>query len=404
MSIQAGSKSFERHLKRYVHAPEHRFLVAVPRELFPVCREELARAGIARPVEMEAGLEFDGRLDKAYLCNLMLRTAGRVLLRLPYFRAGAPEELFHKAAQIRWELWLNPEIPVQIEVHAAQSRIESEGLAAEKVFSGIQRRFRDAGSGVSPEVEAGTEGTAGAPPQTTQRILVHLVKNQCRISLDTTGPHLHERGYRPLHAGAPLRETLAAAILLKSGWDGGTPLVDGMCGSGTIAIEAALIARNIPPGANREFLFQRWPSFRKSTWDYMWSEAAKDSSPRLAFPIHAADVSGEALAIARENGARAGVAGDIVWREGDFFDLMPGEHGIEPGLLVLNPPYGKRQSGGGKFFFARLGAHIRERYRGWKYAVIAPSRASAVSLSLPSVRLWKIRHGGLEVTVAMGQV
>lgn len=395
-------KSFLRLVKRHIVAPEHRFAVVVPRELGPLCLHELRELGIAEAEESDAGVEFSGRLNSAYACHLQLRTASRVYCRLEPFRTGTAEELFHKVSRIKWELWLNPGIPLEVEAHVDYSRMSHEGRTSELVLEGIQRAFRSAGLPAPGRVPTGEAGETSAEQR--QKILVHLVRNQCRISLDMTGAHLHERGYRREHAGAPLRETLACAILRKAEWTGDMPLVDGMCGSGTFPIEAAMIARRIAPGLQREFLFEKWPSFQKDTWEYLRRKAAESILPEAGAPIWGIDLDPEAIRISVENAKRAGVLADIQFRTMDFFTFAPRDHGLSNGLLVLNPPYGRRLEGGGREFYARLGAHLRRNFNGWRFAVLASSRSEISAMHLSAVRIWNIRHGGLPISVVLGQV
>lgn len=400
-----GSKAFQRHVKRYVQAQVHRFAAVVPSELAELCRNELHSLGFQDAAITEAGVEFEGELDACYQANLQLRTASRILCRMASFRAGIAEELFYKVTRIQWELWLNPTVPVHAEAHVERSRIEHEGDLADTILAGIEKRFRSLG--VAPprrRTPPAEDDESQAPVRWSQRILARMVRNHCEISLDTTGPHLHERGYRLRHTGAPLRETLASAILLRSGWRGDSPLLDGMCGAGTIAIEGSLLSRGIPPGISREFLFEKWPSFREKTWAHLRRKAVESAFPRAQFPITAADEDAQAVTIAKENAERAGVMEDIRWEVGDFFSLNPKALDLRPGFLALDPPYGKRLSGGGGELYERIGRHLKDAYAGWRVAVLAPERGLAASLRLPSVRFWTIRHGGLPVTVAMGRV
>ncbi len=414
------SKAFIRRIKTHITGPVHRFAVIVPPELAQICLNEMIGIDIPGPQVSEAGIEFSGRMKDACNCNLWLRTASRVLCRLDPFRAGIAEELFYKTSQIPWELWLNPDIPIDIESHVEYSRISHEGRVAEIISESIEKSLRERafcleGEPQNKEKLADDALSAdplplipipdsGTPRRLKQKILARIEKNHCQISLDMSGDHLHERGYRLLHTGAPLRETLAAAILLKSGWTGDTDLIDGMCGSGTLAIEAALISRRIAPGIGREFLFQRWPSFQKQTWDYLRRKATESSLPKSPQKIIGIDLDPEAIRVSEENANRAGVVDDIEWKLMDFFDFDPAKRGLSKGLLVLNPPYGVRLSSEGSSLYERIGAHLKFKYKGWKYAVFAGSRVDAAALGTGRVRLWNIRHGGIPITVAMGRI
>jgi len=401
---QRATKAHQRHLKQQVLAPVYRFAAIVPPELASLCQDEAVALGLPSPLKSDAGIEFSGKLKACYLPNLSLRTASRILCRLPSFRAGVVSELFHKVLSGRWELWLNPAIPLEIKGFVWNSRISHEGLVALTVMQGIAKRFQ--ALQLTPPVRwspaGGEEGSAGHSAK--QRILVHLRSNHCEISLDTTGEHLHRRGYRLEHSGAPLRETLAAGILLRSQWHGQRPLVDGMCGAGTIAIEAALLARRLPPGGRRSFLFQAWPSFQEKSWNHLHKEALKQVLAHSPVPILALDRDLGALAIARKNAERAGVGDDIQWQAADFFDFKPQDHRLAPGLLVLDPPYGRRLESGGRDFYERLGLQLRQVFEGWHLAILAPSKATALSLKLPSMRFWTISHGGSPIVVVLAKL
>lgn len=400
---EARTKGFSRRIKAHVIGPAHPLAIVVPPELAPLCLKEALDVNVPAPRAGGAGVEFNGRLRDAWVCNLWLRTASRVLCRLDSFRAGATEELFHKASRIPWELWLNPEIPLDVETQVERSRISHEGRVAEVIADCVEKGLR----GIET-VSGGGGGTLGEAPanegEPRQKILVRLTENHCLISLDTTGVHLHQRGYRLRHTGAPLRETLAAAILLKAEWKAGEPLVDGMCGSGTFPIEAAMIRRKIAPGLGRDFLFQRWPSFQKETWDYLCRKAVEAFLPKAVDTIIGMDIDGDALAVSAENAARAGVADDIGFESMNFFEFKPLKRGLKRGLLVLNPPYGIRLDSDGTSLYERIGAHLKVNFKGWKFAILAGSRAEVASLGVARLRLWNIKHGGIPVIVAFGRI
>lgn len=396
----SSQKAVQRRIRRHVLGPDHRFAVITPPELSALCRDELRCLGITETVVTQAGIEYSGDLVSCYLSNLHLRTASRVLCRFSTFRAGVVGELLHKVLDLKWELWLNPRILLQVEAHVEHSRIGHEGLVADTVFSGIRKRFGMLGLPL-PELRG---SAVAAEPGDRQRIIVHLTHNHCELSLDTTGAHLHQRGYRTTHAVAPMRETLAAAVLLKSGWNGSTPLVDGMCGSGTFPVEAVWMARRLPPGLRRRFLFQEWPSFRQKTWEYLCRRAVEASTDSCPMPVFAMDIDAEALSTAMKNAERAGIQKDITWMKTDFLEFIPHRHGLSPGLLVLNPPYGKRMAEGDDLLYRRLGDHLRTHFAGWRVAVLVPSRSHASQLHMPSIRLWRIVHGGLPVFAAMGRL
>lgn len=384
-------------MQRHVTGPAHRFLAVVPPQLAPLCRDELLQLGMKGTKITEAGVEFEGKLRDAYAANLWLRTAGRVVCLMDSFRAGTEEELLHKTAARPWELWLNPLIPLKVSAFVEKSRVSHEGLVKELVVNGIHKRMRDLGFPLS-------RPAGDTDPKSVQRLWVHLRNNHCLISLDTSGPHLHERGYRKVHGGAPLRETLAAAILLRSGWSGEMPLLDGMCGAGTFVIEAACISRRIPPGLGRRFLFEMWPSFQEKTWNYLKRSASGAERDAPVGPLMALDVDSTAIELAIQNAREAGVSDHIRFESLDFFRFEPARFNLNPGLVVLNPPYGKRLKVNSQKFYSRIGTHLREHFKGWRAAVLAPDRTAAARLNLPSAETWPVMHGGLKVMVVLGVV
>jgi 23S rRNA G2445 N2-methylase RlmL len=381
----------------------HRFAVVVPPELRELCYRETIKLGVAGAAIGEVGVEFDGKLASSYLVNLWSRTASRVLLRMPEFRAGAAEDLFQRIAGVRWELWLASGLPLEIIARVEYSRVRHEGLVADTVFSGIRKRLISQG-GEEPQRWERGKGGAGAELHDRQKVLVRLVRNRCVVSLDTSGRHLHRRGYRIEHGGAPLRETLAAAILMRSGWRGERPLLDGMCGSGTLAIEAALLARNVAPGLRRGFLFERWPSFQGKTWQHLRRQASESAAAGVAQRIVGIDLDSRSVEIAAQNARRAGVERDIEWTVADLFSVRPETVEMANGLLVINPPYGKRMGDPDPALYDRLGKHLKRFFRGWQVAVLAPEITLARGLRLPDALFWSAPHGGLPVVVAMARL
>ncbi len=400
------NKAFWRHVRRQVQGQVHRFAAIVPSELASLCRQELTELGIGDTQLSDAGVEFSGRLVACMQANLWLRTASRVLCRLPDFRVGVVGELFHKVLANPWEYWLNPAVPLMIQSHAERSRVDHEGLITETVLSAIQERFRSRRLVVPELWRAPRETGSSDRNQQIQRVLVRLANNRCQISLDTSGAHLHRRGYRRLHGGAPMRETLASAILLRTDWRGARPLVDGMCGAGTVAIEGALLGRHIPPGLGRAFLFESWPAHERKTWAYIRRRAQEAALPCVSAPIVALDRDQSALRIAKENAQRAGVHDDIQWLSGDFTDFCPTALDLPPGLVVLDPPYGVRMRGVEDLsdLYRHLGAHLRESFKGWHVAVATPSSDLAKRLGFRNPRRWWINHGGIPVCICLATV
>jgi putative N6-adenine-specific DNA methylase len=239
------------------------------------------------------------------------------------------------------------------------------------------------------------------PPQL---IIVRLVENRCTLSLDSSGALLHRRGYRLATAKAPLRETLAAGILMASGWDLRSPLIDPFCGAGTIPIEAALMARKIAPGLNRHFAFMDWPNFDAETWERLKAQAREEQGVSGHGPsIMGSDRDAGAIRAAGENAGRAGVAESVVFSRRALSDLEPPPG---PGWVVTNPPHGVRLKSRPdlRTLYIRLGRVLRARCRGWNAAILCGSDSLLELTGIEFDRRFPMRSGGLRVTLAKGRV
>lgn len=386
------SPALSRRIKQHVHAPVHAFFAPCSPGLEPILARELTELAAEAVTPVAGGVEFKGKLDLAYQANLWLRTANRILLRAAEFRARAPEELFRHAKEVRWETLLPP-LPLRVEVSVHASRLTSDTQVERTLHEAIQARMLDQGLPPLPE----GDGPA-------QLLLVRLESNRVLLSLDTSGELLHKRGYREATAKAPIRETLAAGILLAAGYDGSAPLLDPMCGAGTFPIEAALIARKLPPGLHRSFLFEHWPSFKEATWNHLKAKALSQALPKAPQPILAQDLNAGAIAATRANATRAGVRDDLTLAAADFFATSAPEG--EAGWVVINPPYGRRvgeREDVGRLY-DRIGATLRRGFAGWRYALVVPEPSLYGALRLPESQRMLLPHGGLKVGVTIGRL
>ncbi|MBK6780221.1 MAG: hypothetical protein IPG75_11740 [Gemmatimonadetes bacterium] len=281
-------------------------------------------------------------------------------------------------------MWLPAGTRVQARVSCHKSRLYHQKAIAERVI-------RASGCPAAPPA-----GPDGEPEPGTQLVVVRLLRDEVTVSLDSSGTLLHRRGYRLETAKAPLRETLAAALLLAGEWDPGTPLVDPMCGSGTVAIEAALLARAIAPGAGRAFRFRHWLPWDDGSWAPLLAAARAAERPRAGAELVASDRDAGAIRAARANADRAGVAADIRFVERSVSDL---DAHAGPGQLVSNPPYGVRVSEGRELrdLFARLGQRCRERLPGFAVTLLVPETPLERATGLPFRELFRTQNGGLLV-------
>jgi putative N6-adenine-specific DNA methylase len=338
--------------------------------LEPVTRSELHRLGLSTGREETGLIPFTGSLDDLARANLELRTASRVVMRLGQFHARALGELERKIAQLPWDDWLAPDASITVRVTSRKSRLYHQKAVAERVATATGRTVAQSGEGE----DAG---------QSAQLILVRLMRDECTVSLDSSGALLHRRGYRLEGGKAPLRETLAAALLITSGWDPATPLVDPFCGSGTIPIEAARMARRIPPGLGREFAFFRWKRWSPDRWTELCG-MARDL------------VLDRAIRAATANAERAGVRTDIEFRRQAVSSVEPPEG---RGALISNPPYGHRigELRELRDLYARLGQVARTRFAGWRMTLLVPAAPIEGATGLDFEPLLRTTSGGSEV-------
>jgi putative N6-adenine-specific DNA methylase len=279
-----------------------------------------------------AGVQLQGSWRDALQLNLHSRLAQRVLIELQHGQYRSEQDLYNAAASVAWEIWFTPKQTFKVEITAQHSPLTSLNFAALKIKDAIADRFR-AKYDVRPDVDTHWPDV---------RVYVHLTTDSVTVYIDTSGEPLFKRGWREDKGDAPLKETLAAAMISASGWDqlckDGVPLYDPCCGSGTIAIEAAQIACNIAPGINRKFAFQKYLPFQAHVWDGLLDQAEAAITEPTA-PVFGSDVSFRMVDFAERNAERAGVANAVQFRGGDALQRMPP---APSGVMLVNPPYGER--------------------------------------------------------------
>jgi putative N6-adenine-specific DNA methylase len=351
-------------------------------------------SGLEEMAGEAGGVEFQGALRDVYRANLHLRTASRILLQGGSFYADTFSDLGRRTKRLPWEAYLRPGNPVSLRVFCRKSRLFHSGGVGETVLKGIGARL-----GQVPAQQESEEREGDHP---AQLLLVRLVENRCTISVDSSGALLHRRGYRLETAKAPLRETLAAGMLMASGWDGISPLLDPFCGAGTIPIEAALSARGIPPGSRRRFAFMDWPNFDVASWQTVKAEA-KPLEPGGGAEILASDRDGGAIRSARANADRAGVADHIQFSSRPISAVDPPER---PGWVVTNPPYGVRLDSKQDLrrLYTTFGKVLRAKCPGWRVAMLCNSPDLLRTTGLKFDGEIQTRNGGLRVKLVWGTV
>ncbi len=396
------------------------FAIAAP-GLEPLVAAELAALDI-RAEAVPGGVMFRANVGILARAQIGLRTASRVIVRLAEFRATAFSELEREARQLPWARFVGERARFRLRVTCKKSKLYHSDAVAERVAAAVIRAVPsavwDESTGAPDDVEliaegraeGGAENPAGAESQSSastegdvQLFVVRLDHDRCTISADASGELLHRRGYRLAVARAPLRETLAAAMLLGARWDPVQPLVDPLCGSGTIPIEAAMLARGIAPGLWRTFAAERWPEAHAPAWTKARERAREAVRPSASAPIIGADRDDGAIAAAQANAARAGVAADIEWRVDALsaLELPPG-----PGLIIANPPYGVRvgEKGPLRDLFARFGQLVATRAAGWQVALLSADRTLDDQMRLDFEERFKTSNGGIPVRLAVATV
>jgi putative N6-adenine-specific DNA methylase len=364
----------------------------------PVVAAELRALGHA-----DAGLEAGGVTFAAddrglFAANLWLRAASRIVVRIAKFKAKSFAELERKAKGAPWGDYIAPGSRAEFRVTCHKSKLYHSNAVAERLATSIKNAVK----GVTTE-KAAADDDPGFESPVGQLFIARFDRDECTISADGSGHLLHRRRYRKATAKAPMRETLAAGCLLALGYDGSVPLIDPMCGSGTIAIEAAYIARRVAPGINRQFACQRWPSFNGAVADQEREAALAAILPAAPQPIIASDRDAGAIEAVKANAERAGVLGDltIAKRALSAIEPPPG-----PGLLFTNPPYGARvgEANALRALYASIGNVSRDKLAGWQIAMLSANLRLEGQTKLPFTSRIAFSNGGIPVKLIATEV
>ena len=366
--------------------PVSSFFAPCPRGLETPLAAELAALGAQFVTPTDGGVGFAGALTLAYHANLESRLASRILWRVAHGRYRNEDDLFALVHAIEWERHFNVDRTLRVDVAALRSPLASLEFATLKVKDAVCDRFR-AVSGVRPSVDK---------QRPDVRVHAFLGEREATLYLDTSGEALFKRGYRRDADAAPLRENLAAGLIALSGWTPDVPLLDPMCGSGTIAIEAALIAAGRAPGLGRTFGFQKLAWYDGPAWQRIRQRAHDRVRPAPDAPaIFASDVDARVVELARRNVAAAGVAGFI---EVTVADALERTAPAPAGVLLANPPYGVRLESDAALtaLYPKLGDALKQRFPGWTAYLLTGDPRLPKLIGLKPSRRTPLFNGAIE--------
>ena len=361
--------------------------------LEPLLLEELKRLGVREPRPLAGGVAFAGEMAEVYRVNLWSGLASHVLLRIARFHVRHLPQLKTQTGRVEWGKYLRPGVPVAVNASCKRSKIYHSGAVEGRVTAAVA-----ASLGATSDDDTQSPGA---------NLRVRMFEDECSISLDTSGEPLHRRGWRLSTAKAPLREDLAHALILASGWDLCSPLLDPFMGSGTIPVEAAALAQGMPPGRGRRFGFEQCALFDEGAWkkEQQAAEARRKENANVA--VFGSDRDAGAVASAEANAARAGVSEGLTLVHAAISDAPilgdPASAGPR-GAVVTNPPFGKRVGANKDLLplYQTLGQRLVALPLGWRCAILAAERRLALRTGLPLKSAFLTSHGGLKVNAMVG--
>lgn len=348
-----------------------------------VLAAELRDLGAEDVEVLSRAVSYQGDKAMLYKSNLLLRTAVKILLPIKSFNAANEQQLYDKIQTIDWEEYFSYNKTFAIDASVYSEVFTHSKYVALKTKDAIADQFRER-HGIRPSVD--TENP-------DLRINIHIHDRDVFVSIDSSGASLSKRNYKQLQTEAPISEVLAAGIIYLSGWDKKSDFIDPMCGSGTIPIEAAMIACNIPAGRNRNFGFESWLDFEPELWENVKNEAEKGVlSPDIK--VFAQDIDNKSIDVAIANAKRAGVKGLITFDRADFFNSS---HNCDKGVVVINPPYGERlQIDEITNFYKEMGSRLKHFYQGCDAWIISANYDALKNFGLRPSRKIKLYNGSLE--------
>lgn len=349
-----------------------------------ILENELKKLGASDLVKYKRAVEFKGNDQILFKANLALRTCLRILKPLHEFKARNPDQLYRNVKNFNWSSIISPSDTIAIDGVVNSDLFTHSKYAALKVKDAIVDQLRDK-TGKRPNVEL---------KHPTFRLNVHIDHDNCSILLDSSGDSLHKRGYRIQGGFAPLNEVLAAGMISLSEWDLESNFVDLMCGSGTLIIEAILMAKNIAPNIDRKhFGFMNWESFDRNRFDEVKNELIGKQKD-INYKFIANDLSDDAILIAKSNAQNANVEEHITFVKGDFSNL---EHNLESGIIITNPPYDERLKVEDSIqFYKKIGDTLKTNFNGFEAWILSANKEALKNLGLRTSRRLLLYNGSLE--------
>lgn len=375
-----ASKLFSLEKTKY----SSQFIAKTLSGLEEILAAELRSLGAEDVKILHRAVSFLGDKKLMYEANLKLRTSLRILKRIFSFKAATAEELYRKTGEIYWDKYFSSHDTIAVDSAVSSEFFTHSQFVSQKVKDAIVDQFRSK-TGKRPSVDL---------ENPRFRINIHIYQDTCTVSLDSSGESLHKRGYRLQMSEAPLSEVLAAGMLLLSGWDRKTSLVDPMCGSGTILIEAALLAGNIPPGIFRtNFGFMNWLDYDDILWNGIWREA-KEKISLSPGQIYGADISPAAIEAAKKNMHNAEFENEIKLHVSSFEKLEPPDNA---GLIIMNPPYGERLKPDDIVsFYKMIGNTLKQKYAGYDAWILSANMDALKFVGLHPSKKFSLLNGQLE--------
>lgn len=362
---------------------EH-FFAPCPRGLEALLEGELAALGARRTAAVPGGVAFEGGWSECYAANLRSRIASRVLWRIAQFGYAGEGDIYAAAHAIDWTKYFAAGLTLRVNVTAQASPLRSIEFITLRIKDAVCDRWR-ANTGSRPSVERRNPDV---------RVHAFLEADRGTLYLDTSGEPLFKRGWRKRAVEAPLRENLAAGIVLLAGWNPAEPLLDPMCGGGTLLVEAAAIALGAAPGAGRRFGFEKLENFDAKLWQRLKSAAGERRS-KTRVEIYGSDHDPAALEAAQRNLGAAGFAGKVRLERADLLTRSaPAAHGV----MVANPPYGERLGDDEALarFYPQLGDALKKRFAGWRCHFFTADRRLEKLIRLAPTRRVPLYNGALE--------